>query len=69
MYLLGFNCNRCLTIHGINKVTQLYCIRTTMGVSDRWIHHQVYTDLKFVDKCKAYYDVSVSILVGSHSTQ
>jgi hypothetical protein len=69
MYLLGFNCNSCITMHDINNVKQLYCIRTTLRVSDCWVHHQVYTDLKFVDKCKSCYDVSVSVHVGSHSTQ
>ena len=69
MYSLGFNCSRCITMHGINKVKQLYCVRNTLRVSDPWIHHQVCKDLKFVEKCNSCYDVSVSLLVGSNSTQ
>jgi len=34
-----------------DQPTQLYFIRTTQYVSDRWIHHQVHTDLKFISKC------------------
>ena len=49
--------------------TQLYFIRTTLHVSYRWIHHQVYTGLKFIGKCNLYCDVPVSVLVGSNSTQ
>ena len=48
--------------------TQLYFIWTTLHVSHQPIHHRVYTDLKFIGKCNSYYNISISILVGSHIT-
>ena len=34
----------------IDQSAQLHCIGTTQHASDHSIHHQVYTDLKFIGK-------------------
>jgi len=38
--------------------TQLHCIRTTLHISHHSVYHQVYTDLKFTDKCNTYYNIT-----------
>jgi len=38
-------------------------------VLDHLVHHQVYTEFKFTSKCISYYNVSISIFVGFHTTK
>jgi len=40
-----------ITKPSYDQSTQLYFIGTTVHVPDHSILHQVYTDLKFTDKC------------------
>jgi len=49
--------------------TQLYFIGNELHVPYHSIHHQVYTDLKFISKCNSYYNSSISLPVGSHITK
>jgi hypothetical protein len=41
-------------------------IWTTVHVSDRSVHHWVYTELKFIGKRNSYYNISISIGKGRH---
>ena len=44
-------------------------IGTTLHVADYLIHHQVYTDLKFMGQCNSYHIISISKDLGSHITK
>jgi len=43
-----------------DRSKELYFIRTTLHVADYSIHHQVYTDLKFMGQCNSYHIISIS---------
>jgi hypothetical protein len=46
-----------------DQSTQPYFVGTTLHTSNHSIHLQVYSDLKFIDKRKSYYNIPISVLL------